>query len=132
MIILACIPCMRKRFSKDISSPITVNILLCTDTILAQYDGLRIPDVSFPFRIPESSHLQYSLPLKYSFLPARLLQCRQPMLCRRSSNEAFREGWRQTSDYSSYSWMRVASTSDWFQQQEYRFDEQYSTGQWLY
>ena len=57
MIILACIPCMRKRFSKDISSPITVNILLCTDTILAQYDGLRIPDVSFPFRIPESSHL---------------------------------------------------------------------------
>ena len=36
------------------------------------------------------------------------------------------------SDYSSYSWMRVASTSDWFQQQEYRFDEQYSTGQWLY
>ena len=46
--------------------------------------------------------------------------------------EAFREGWRQTSDYSPYSWMRVASTSDWFQQQEYRFDEQYSTGQWLY
>ena len=132
MIILACIPCMRKRFSKDISSPITVNILLCTDTILAQYDGLRIPDVSFPFRIPESSHLQYSLPLKYSFLPARLLQCWQSVPCRRSSNEAFREGWRQTSDYSPYSWMRVASTSDWFQQQEYRFDEQYSTGQWLY